>query len=86
MHFGAVDDGPTLVRMFEDLADLLERSAEDGLPIRDLVGDDPADFMETFLDSYRGAGKSWVEKERQRLASTMEQAIREQERETGGRA
>ncbi len=83
MNFGAVDDGPTLVRMFEDLADLLERSAADGLSIRDLVGDDPADFMETFLEAYRGAGKSWVEKERNRLASTIDKAVDEQDREAG---
>jgi len=81
MHFGAVDDGPTLVRMFEDLADLLEQSAADRLPIRELVGDDPSEFMETFLDAYRGAGRSWLEKERQRLASTMDKAIQEQDHE-----
>lgn len=80
MHFGAVDDGATLVKMFGDLADLLERSAADGLPIRDLVGDDPSDFLETFLDTYRGAGKSWVERERARLASTIDRAIEEQDR------
>lgn len=83
MTFGAVDDGPTLVRMFEDLADLLERSAVDGLPIRDLVGEDPAEFMEAFLDSYRGASRSWVERERARLASAIERAIAEQDREEG---
>lgn len=82
--FGAVDDGPTLVRMFEDLGDLLERSAADGLPIRDVVGDDPADFMETFLDTYRGNGKSWVEKERDRLAATIDRAIDEQQRDQQG--
>lgn len=81
MNFGAVDDGPTLVRMFSDLADLLERSAADGLPIRDLVGENPVDFMETFLDTYRGAGKSWVERERDRLAATIDRAIAEQDRE-----
>jgi DNA-binding ferritin-like protein (Dps family) len=83
MAFGAVDDGPTLVRMFEDLADLLERSAADDLPIRDLVGENPAEFMETFLDTYRGAGKSWIERERDRLASTIDRAIRQQDREQG---
>ena len=81
MHFGAVDDGPTLTRMFEDFADLLERGAADGLPIRDVGGDDPAEFMETFLDTYRGAGKSWIEKERDRLAATIDRAVREQDRE-----
>lgn len=80
MMFGAVDDGPTLIRMFEDLAELLELSAADGLPIRDLVGEDPTDFMETFLDAYRGAGKSWVERERDRLAATIDKAILEQDR------
>lgn len=81
MNFGAVDDGPTLVRMFGDLGDLLEGSAADGLPIRDLVGENPADFMETFLDTYRGGGKSWVEKERDRLAATIDKAVDEQGRE-----
>lgn len=80
MMFGAVDDGPTLIRMFEDLAELLELSAADGLPIRNLVGENPTDFMETFLDTYRGAGKSWVERERDRLAAAIDKAILEQDR------
>lgn len=83
MNFGAVDDGATLVRMFGDLADLLEQSAADGLAIRELVGDDPTDFIETFLDTYRGAGRSWVERERARLAATIETAVHEQDREAG---
>lgn len=75
MYFGAVDDGPTLVRMFDDLAVLLESSAADRLPIRDLVGENPTEFMETFLDTYRGVGKSWVDKERARLAATIDRAV-----------
>jgi DNA-binding ferritin-like protein (Dps family) len=81
MNFGAVDDGPTLVRMFRDLADLLESAAADGLPIREFVGENPTDFIDTFLDTYRGNGKSWVERERDRLAATIDQAINEQHRE-----
>lgn len=80
MMFGAVDDGPTLIRMFEDLAELLELGAADGLPIRDLVGEDPTDFMETFLDTYRGSGRSWVERERDRLAAAIDKAVIEQDR------
>lgn len=80
MMFGAVDDGPTLIRMLEDLAELLELGAADGLPIRDLVGEDPTDFMETFLDTYRGAGRSWVERERDRLAAAIDKAVIEQDR------
>lgn len=83
MTFGAVDDGPTLVRMFGDLAELLEQSAADDLPIRDLVGQNPVDFVEAFLDTYRGAGKSWVEKERQRLTATIDRAVAEQAKEPG---
>jgi len=79
MLFGAVDDGPTLVRMFTDLADLLERSSADGLRIRDVVGEDPVDFVESFLDAYRGAGRSWVERERARLAATVDAAAAEQD-------
>ncbi|WRS30191.1 DUF1048 domain-containing protein [Actinomycetaceae bacterium MB13-C1-2] len=81
MNFGAVDDGSTLVRMFEDLAEILERAAADGLPIRELVGENPADFMETFLDTYRGGGKSWVEREQDRLSTTIDKAIAEQDLE-----
>lgn len=81
MNFGALEDGPTLVRMCEDLVDLLERSAADELPIRDLVGADPAGFMESFLDTYRGAGKSWIERERDRLAASIDTSIHIQERE-----
>lgn len=80
MYFGAVDDGPTLVRMFHDLADLLERSAADDLAIRDLVGEDPTDFLEAFLDAYRGTGTSWVDKERARLGSAIDKAVAEQKR------
>lgn len=83
MIFGAVDDGPTLVRMFKDLADLLEQAAADALPIRELVGENPTDFIETFLDTYRGSGKSWVERERDRLSSTIDKAINEQNRGQG---
>ena len=34
--------------MIEDLADLFERAAADGTPIREIVGDDPVEFVETF--------------------------------------
>lgn len=79
MNFGAVDDGPTLVRMFGDLGDLLERAAADETPIRDLVGEDPVQFLETFLDTYRGEGRSWVDRQREKLSSSIEKAIAQQE-------
>ena len=38
--------------MFEDLADLFERAAADGTPIREIVGEDPVEFVETFIQNY----------------------------------
>ncbi|MEU4765068.1 DUF1048 domain-containing protein [Actinosynnema sp. NPDC023794] len=68
MHFGP-SDGDTATSMYEDLADLFERAAADGTPIRDVVGQDPADFAEAFLQNYAKGG--WVTKERERLATTI---------------
>ena len=34
--------------MLEDLADLFEQAAADGTPIREIVGDDPVEFVEAF--------------------------------------
>ena len=47
MYFGGVVDGDVIVRMFVDLADLWERAALDGTPVREIVGDDPVEFAET---------------------------------------
>ena len=74
MYFGGFTDGDTMVQMFMDLADLWERAAADGTPVRDIVGDDPVDFAETFARSY--AGRQWLDKERARLIRTIEDADR----------
>ena len=50
----ASTDGDTLVTMFGDLADLWERAAADGTPVREIVGDDPVEFAETFAQAYDG--------------------------------
>lgn len=76
MYMGPSDDSKALTAMFSDLADLLEQSAADDVPIRSLVGDNPADFAETFLENY--AGGSWIRKERTRLANAINHAIDEQ--------
>lgn len=75
MYMGPSDDGKALIAMVRDLADLLEQSVADGVSIRDLVGDDPAEFAETFLANY--AGGSWIRKERARLAASIDLAIDE---------
>jgi DNA-binding ferritin-like protein (Dps family) len=76
MYYGGITDGDTLVTMFGDLADLWERAASDGTPLRDIVGDDPVEFAETFAQAY--GGTQWIDKERARLVKAIENAEREE--------
>ena len=41
-----------MVPMYGDLADLFEQSAANGTPIREIVGEDPVEFVETFVANY----------------------------------
>jgi DNA-binding ferritin-like protein (Dps family) len=70
MYLGPSNDGKTLIRIVGDLADLLEQSAADGTPVRAVVGADPVEFAETFLDNYSEA--RWITKERRRLAEAID--------------
>jgi DNA-binding ferritin-like protein (Dps family) len=72
MSSGSITDGDTIVRMMGDLAELWERAAADGTPVRDIVGDDPVEFTETFRAAY--AGKEWIDKERARLRRAIDDA------------
>jgi DNA-binding ferritin-like protein (Dps family) len=74
MMFGGITDGDTLITMFGDLADLWERAAVDRTPIREIVGDDPVEFAESFARAY--SGTQWIDKERARLTSAVEAAER----------
>ena len=76
MYYGGVTDGDTLIIMFGDLADLWERAAVDGTPLREIVGDDPVEFAETFAQAY--TGRQWIDKERARLTKAIEDAEREE--------
>ena len=78
MYYGGVTDGDTLVTMFGDLADLWERAAADGTPVREIVGDDPVDFTETFAQAY--TAKHWIDKERARLIKAIDDAEREEQK------
>lgn len=75
MYAGAIVKGDVLLQMFEDLADLIEQAAADGIPIRDLVGDDPVEFADTFAQNYSDG--QWINKERQRLTDAIDQAAEE---------
>jgi DNA-binding ferritin-like protein (Dps family) len=72
IYYGGVTDGDTLVTMFADLADLWERAAVDGTPVRAIVGDDPVDFAESFAQAY--TGKQWIDAERARLTEAIDAA------------
>lgn len=78
MYYGGVTDGDTLTTMFGDLADLWERAAADGTPVRDIVGADPVDFAETFAQAY--GGTRWIDKERSRLVQAIDDAEREEQK------
>jgi len=76
MYYGGITDGDTLTTMFGDLADLWERAAADGTPVRDIVGTDPVDFAEIFAQAY--GGTRWIDKERSRLVQAIDDAEREE--------
>lgn len=80
MYYGGITDGDTLVTMFGDLADLWERAAVDGTPVRAIVGDDPVEFAETFAQAF--TGKHWIDKERARFTKAIDAATGD-EREAG---
>jgi DNA-binding ferritin-like protein (Dps family) len=55
MHF-VPTDGDSVASMLEDLADLFEQAVADGTPIREIVGEDPVDFAEAFVQNYSQGG------------------------------
>lgn len=71
-------DSDHLLMMVDDLADLFERAAADGTPVRAIVGDDPVEFVETFKSNYGLA--PWLSKEQRRLSQAIERAEAEEER------
>lgn len=76
VYVGGLSDGSALIRMLGDLADLFERAAADGTPVRDVVGDDPVEFAEDFLRTYRDA--QWITTERTRLTTAIAEAERQE--------
>ncbi|WP_432145227.1 DUF1048 domain-containing protein [Streptomyces sp. bgisy084] len=75
MHF-VPTDADSSASMFEDLADLFEQSAADGTPIREIVGEDPAEFAEAFAQNYSEDGYVPA-RARKRLTDAIERAAGE---------
>lgn len=69
MYRGAITKGDVLLSMLDDLADLFEQSAANGTTIREIVGEDPVEFAETFLQNYSDG--QWINKERERLTNAI---------------
>ena len=76
MHFVPMD-GESSVSEFEDLADLFERAAADGTPIREIVGADPVEFVEAFARNYTKGGYV-PDRARERLTSAIERAVQDE--------
>ncbi len=75
MYCGPGGDGERAAAMFEDLLDLFEQSAANGTPIREIVGEDPVEFLETFVRNYSDG--HWRTRERDRLVSAIDRAADE---------
>lgn len=65
--FGPGGDG---IAIYGDLIDLFEQGAANGTPIRRIVGDDPVEFIETFVRNYPKG--QWIVRERERLTSAID--------------
>ncbi|MGH6616566.1 DUF1048 domain-containing protein [Sphingomonas sp.] len=76
MYFGS-EDADSVCSMFEDLADLFEQSAADGTPIRDIVGEEPVEFIEAFLRNYPEG--QWRYRERDRLTDAIDRVAGDDE-------
>jgi DNA-binding ferritin-like protein (Dps family) len=72
MHF-VPTDGDSNASMFEDLVDLFEQAAADGTSIREIVGDDPVEFAEAFVQNYTEGGYV-PPRARKRLTDDIESA------------
>ena len=75
MVSGGISDGESAASLLENLADLFEESAADGTPIREIVGQDPVEFIEEMIRNYPQG--DWRVRERQRLAEAIRTAAGE---------
>ena len=75
MYAGPGGDGARAAAMFEDLLDLFEQSAANGTPIREIVGEDPVEFLEAFVRNYPDG--QWRIRERERLTNAIDRAAGE---------
>ncbi len=75
MYFGALE-ADSAASLFEDVADLFEQAAADETPIRDIVGEDPVEFVDELARNYRKGG--YIDRERERLTNAIDRATDDQ--------
>jgi DNA-binding ferritin-like protein (Dps family) len=80
-YFGTGGGGSAI---YGDLIDLFEQSAANRTPIRQIVGEDPVEFIETFVLNYPKG--QWIIRERERLISAIERAAGETPEEKRGQS
>jgi DNA-binding ferritin-like protein (Dps family) len=71
-YFGTGGGGTEL---YGDLIDLFEQSAANGTPVREVVGDDPVEFIEAFVRNYPKG--QWIIREQERLTTAIDRAAGE---------
>jgi DNA-binding ferritin-like protein (Dps family) len=71
MHFGPMG-GDNASALLGDIADLFERAAADGTAIREIVGNDPVEFVEALIRNYDKGG--YVAREQDRLRRAINAA------------
>lgn len=76
MYFGVLD-ADSAASLFEDVADLFEQAAADGTMIREIVGDDPVEFVDALVRNYAKGG--FIEREQKRLIAGIQLAEEQQE-------
>jgi DNA-binding ferritin-like protein (Dps family) len=75
MYFGGRGDGAGWASMYEDLVELFEQSAANRTPIREIVGEDPVEFVEAFVQNYPEG--QWITRERERFIRAIARAAGE---------
>lgn len=81
LMFSGPVDTESAASLFGNIADLFEQSAADGTPIREVVGDDPMEFVEALLRNYPEG--DWRLRERQRLIDSIDRAAGDGDRKDG---
>lgn len=75
-YVSGVSDGEAIMALHEELVTMFEEAASNGTPIRDLVGDDPTEFIDVFAANYKD--RDWKTKYRDRLRDTINRVADDQ--------